>query len=139
MIPEEGDIEIYSLEDRLTLRTLLQSWCMDDCICCLEQVASSPQMGVKSAFSFGNNFGYIQAMLDAFFIPRQEIIPSRWKGEFSLNLGKSATDKQKKEADIRKCRELYPKVSLRKTPRCRVDDNNYADALLLATYAKRKF
>ena len=139
MIPEQGDIEIYSLEDRIVLRNVLQSWCMDECICCLEKVSSSPQMGVKSAFNFGNNFGYAQAMLDAFYIARQEVPPNRWKMSFSLVLGKGATDKQKKDADVRKARELYPKVSLRRTPKCRVDDNNFADALLLATYAKRNF
>jgi len=138
MIPEEGDIEIYPM-DKTLFREKCREWCMDDCIACVEKVSSSPQMGVKSAFSFGQSYEMVTTMLYAFYIAFDEVVPNKWKGAFSLVLGKTATDKQKKDADVKKCRELYPKVSLKRTPKCRVDDNNFADALLLATYAKRYF
>lgn len=138
MIPEEGDIEIYPLENDI-LKQKCRDWQFDDCICCLEKVGAKPGQGVVSMFTFGKGVGYIQGVLESHFIPYQEITPVRWKGEFGCNLGKNFSSKDKKEADIAACKKLYPSVSLRRTPKCRTDDDGYADALLLATYAKRKF
>ena len=138
MIPEEGDIEIYPM-DKALFREMCREWCMDECIACVEKVASSPQMGVKSAFSFGGQYERVTTMLFAFYIPFEEVVPNKWKAEFSLKLGKDVPQAEKKKADIYVCQKLYPKVSLRRTPKCRTDDDNFADALLLATYAKRKF
>ena len=138
MIPEEGDVELYELTDE-TLISLLRDWQWDECICCVEDVSSSPQMGVKSAFSFGGNYKSILMALKCFNIPFSTIRPQKWKTEFGCNLGKAATPAQKKAKDIEVCRRLYPTVSLKRTERCKTDSDGFADALLLATYAKRKF
>jgi len=139
-IAEDGTIEIYSLSDSLLITLCLDwSWPVDDCICALEDVSSSPQMGVKSAFTFGRGFGYIQGVLRANGIPFQLVKPQVWKKQFGANLDRTATTKQKKDKDIEVCKRLYPTISLKRTPKCRTDDDGFADALLLATYAKRKF
>lgn len=98
--------------------------------CCLEKVHAMPKQGVSSTFTFGAQYGWLKGMLDAHYISYQEIPPERWKKEFGLN-----TDKQK---SIEVCRQLFPNVSLRPTERSRVDDNNMAEALLMAEYARRK-
>ena len=82
--------------------------------------------------------GYICGVLEAYCIPYQEIQPQKWKKEFGCNLGKEYTPKQKKDKDIEVCRKLYPNISLKRTQKCRTDDDGYADALLMATYAKRR-
>ena len=138
MIPEEGDIEIYPLE-RDTLKAVCHTWCFDDCICCLEKVSAMPGQGVTSMFTFGKNVGYIQGVLEANCIGYQEISPPVWKKEFGCNLGKNFSPKERKQADIDACKKLYPNVSLRKSARCTTDSDGFADAILLATYAKRKF
>lgn len=138
MIPEDGEIEVHPL-DNDTLKICCQAWQFDDCICCLEKVGAKPGQGVVSMFTFGKGVGYIMGVLESHFIPYQEVTPVRWKGEFGCNLGKSFSTKEKKEADITACKKLYPSISLRRTPKCRTDDDGIADALLLATYAKRKF
>lgn len=37
------------------------------------------------------------------------------------------------------CKRLYPDVNLKRTERSKKDDDNMAEACLLALYAKRKF
>ena len=138
MIPEEGQIEIYDLNDDNLIMTC-RDWQWDECLCCVEDVSSSPQMGVSSAFSFGKGFGYIQGVLKSHAMPYELIKPQKWKQEFGCKLGKQATTKEKKARDIEVCKRLYPTVNLKRTPKCRTDSDGYADAMLLATYAKRKF
>lgn len=138
MIPEDGEIEIYPLENEILIQKC-KEWNSDECVCCLEKVGVMPKQGISSSGKFMKGVGYIQGVLEALSIPYQEIIPARWKTEFSCNLGKDATSKQKKQADVDACRKLYPDILLRRTARSRTDWADAADAILMATYAKRKF
>lgn len=97
---------------------------------CLEQVGAMPGQGVTSMFHFGENFGYIQGLLEAFGIPYELVRPQRWKKEFGVS-GKNSS--------IEVCKRLFPDVSLRRTENCRKDDDNMAEALLMAEYARRRF
>ena len=137
MIAEDGTVEIYGLFDDMLIM-LCRDWAFDECICAVEDVSSSPQMGVKSAFTFGRGFGFIQGVLRSNGIPFSLVKPNRWKVEMGCNLGKQYTTKQKKDKDIEVCKRLYPTISLKRTPKCRTDDDGFADALLLATFAKRR-
>lgn len=138
MIPEEGEIELCPLDKDL-LRIRCNLWCMDECFCILEHVTSSPQMGVASAFSFGENFGFIQGMLEAFYMPYELVKPQKWKKAMSCLLGRDATPKQKKERDLEVAKRLFPQVSFRRTPRCKTDWYDAADAILLAEYGRRLY
>lgn len=88
----------------------------------LEFVASSPQMGVKSAFSFGQSFGALEMLLACSGVPFERITPSKWQGSMSC---RSQGDKN---VTKRRAQELFP--SLKVTHRT-------ADALLLAELARR--
>ena len=138
MIAEDGTIELYELTDDNLLMNL-RDWCFDECYACVEQVSSSPQMGVKSAFSFGEGYGKILMAFKCHGIPFETVPPMKWKRLFGCYLGRDATPKQKKDKDIEVCKRLYPNVALRKTARCKTDWSDAADALLLATYCKRTF
>lgn len=48
-------------------------------ICYLEEVWSSPQMGVRSAFSFGDNFGSIKGVLAGKNVKTELVLPTIWK------------------------------------------------------------
>lgn len=98
--------------------------------CCLERVGAMPKQGVKSMFSFGENYGFIQGLLTAYSIPYELVTPNKWKKEFQVTGDKNSS--------IDVCKRLFPDVSLRRTDRCRKDDDNMAEALLLACYAKRR-
>ena len=138
MIPEVGEIEFYQLENELLIQKC-KEWNKDECVCCLEKVGVMPKQGISSSGKFMKGVGYIQGVLEALSIPYQEIIPARWKTEFSCNLSKTASTKEKKQADIDACRKLYPEISLLRTSRSRTEWADAADAILMATYAKRKF
>lgn len=126
----DEDIAIYPYDEQVYCG-VLQSICMDDCICAIEQVHSMPRQGVKSTFEFGKNFGFLLGMLTAYGIPYQEVKPQVWKKEFALNKDKADS--------ISTAHHLFPKTSLRKTTRCTTDHDGMAESLLLAEYARRKF
>ncbi len=102
------------------------------CITCLENVHAMPSDSRKRAFAFGESLGFIKGVLQSFDIPYQLISPVKWKKEFNLI-------KQDKSVSIQTCKQLYPTVSLKRTPKCTKDSDGMAEALLMATYAKRKF
>lgn len=96
---------------------------------CLEHVGAMPGQGVTSMFNFGQNFGYIRGLLEAFQIPYELVRPQKWKKEFGIS---------DKNSSVECCKRLFPGVSLRRTERCRKDDDNMAEALLMAEYARRR-
>lgn len=95
----------------------------------VEKVGAMPKQGLSSTWVFAENFGYIQGVLHAFGIPFQLVPPRVWKKVYSLTSDKAQS--------IEVCHRLFPEVSLKRTERSRVDDSNYAEALLLAEYARR--
>lgn len=99
-------------------------------MCCLEKVGARPGQGVVSMFNFGQNFGYIKGVLEAFGVPYQEITPQKWKREFGL-----ASDKAK---STEVCRKLFPGIDLVATPKSKKPHDGMAEALLMAEYARRK-
>ena len=88
----------------------------------LEYVSSSPQMGVKSAFTFGQSFGALEMLLAATGIPFERITPRKWQAAMGCLTGGD------KNVSKRRAQELFP--SLKVTHR-------NADALLLAELARR--
>lgn len=96
----------------------------------VERVNAMPGQGVTSMFSFGANYGFIQGLLTANRIPFEIVMPQRWKKEFGVTSDKNTS--------IAVAQRLFPDVSLMRTEKCRKPDNNTAEALLLAEYARRK-
>lgn len=103
----------------------------DECIACVEQVHALPGQGVRSMFTFGKAAGFIEGVLAAKHIPFQLVPPQKWKKEYSLG--------SNKKQSIEVCKRLFPDVSLRRTDKCRKDDDGMAEALLMAEYARRHF
>ena len=98
-------------------------------VACVEHVGAMPGQGVTSMFNFGQNFGYIKGLLEAFQIPYELVRPQKWKKEFGITGDKNSS--------IEVCKRLFPGVSLRRTERFRKDDDGMAEALLMAEYARR--
>ena len=89
----------------------------------IEQVHSSPQMGVKSAFTFGNGFGHLEMALTAAGIPFTRVRPQVWQKELGC------MTKGNKNISKRKAQELFPSMKV---------THATADALLIATYGIRQ-
>ena len=94
----------------------------------LEKVASMPGQGVKSMFSFGENFGAWQGILASNRIPHILPRPQAWmKGLIP--------PKSDKHMHVAVARQQFPDQQFA-GPRGGMKDG-WADALLLARYAKR--
>lgn len=97
---------------------------------CIEQVHSLPHEGVKSVWSFGQTYGWLLGVLDAVGLSYQTVSPNLWKKDFSLL-------RAEKKQSIEVCKRLFPGIELKRTDRCRNDDDNMADAALICEYARR--
>ena len=89
----------------------------------LEQVSSSPQMGVKSSFTFGNGFGHLEMALTAAGIPFERVRPQMWQKFLGCMTGGD------KNVSKRKAQELFPHI------KC---THATSDALLIAEFGRRK-
>jgi len=92
------------------------------CKAYIEQVSSSPQMGVKSAFTFGNGFGHLEMALTAAGIPFERIRPQAWQKTLGCMTGGD------KNVSKRRAQELFPAMKI---------THATADALLIAQYGRR--
>lgn len=115
---------------RLVLRQFCMQARMAQARAVLEHVGAMPGQGVTSMFSFGENFGYIKGLLEAFEIPYELVRPQRWKKGFGIS-GKNQS--------VEVCKRLFPGVSLRRTERCKKDHDGMAEALLMAEFARRHY
>ena len=88
----------------------------------IEQVASSPQMGVVSAFSFGRGYGNLEMALTAAGIPFERVRPQVWQKALNCLTGGS------KNITKARAQELVPNI------KC---THSVSDALLIAEYGRR--
>ena len=89
----------------------------------IEQVSSSPQMGVVSSFSFGRGYGNLEMALTAAGIPFERVRPQVWqKAMGCMTKGNKNISKQKAQ-------ELFPDKKI---------IHATADALLIALYGTKQ-
>lgn len=88
----------------------------------IEKVHSMPKQGVKSMFTFGQQYGFSRAMLIAHSFPFQAVAPNVWMREMGLH---THGDKKKNYA---MAQELFPNLRI---------THAIADACLLAEYLRR--
>ncbi len=92
----------------------------------LEKVSSSPQMGVVSAFSFGESFGMVQGILVGAEIPFAFIAPVKWQRALGC------LSRGDKNITKRRAQELFPQY------RKQIVHAN-ADAILLAEHCYQTY
>lgn len=90
----------------------------------IEEVFSSPQMGVVSAFTFGENFGACMGVLAALDCPITKTRPSLWKAQLRV-----PADKKLSRA---RASELFPRCGDIYWPRAGHDGR--AEAAMIALY-----
>lgn len=93
-----------------------------DAFAVIEKVHSSPQMGVKSAFTFGQSFGKLEMVLNCMGVCFEYVTPAKWQGAMKC---RTKGDKNITKAAAQR---LFPEVKI---------THANADALLLAEYARR--
>lgn len=90
--------------------------------CYLEKVHSMPKQGVRSMFTFGQNYGFVRACLLCFEIRFIEIAPKVWQKKLGCLTGGD------KKVTRGKAQQLFPLVD--------PVTNAIADAMLLAWSAR---
>lgn len=95
----------------------------------MERVASSPQMGVASAFAFGQCTGVLIGALTAQMVPLEFVTPPAWKRAVGIPAG-SDKDRSRYRAS-----ELYPREA---HLWARKRDDGRAEAVLIATVARSR-
>jgi len=96
-------------------------------IAVVEKVSASPQMGVTSAFRFGEGHGIILGVLAAMGVPVRPAWPSVWKSGLGLS--------SDKKASLKLAVELFPEWSVTFTRDARSAD--LSEAALLAYFGVR--
>jgi hypothetical protein len=89
--------------------------------------------GSQANFARGLALGTLQGLCVALNAPYELVAPQAWQRV--MLSGTPAGDT--KQRSILAASRLFPGVSLRRTERCKVDSDGFADALLLAEYARR--
>ena len=131
LLSDDNKPMIIPFDQERYIETIWGLKCEDaECICCIEAVHSISGQGIASSFKFGQTYGWLLGMLDAIGIPYQPISPQKWKKEFGLTSDKAQS--------VEVCKRLFPSLNLKRTERSKKDDDNCAEACLLALYAKRK-
>ena len=83
----------------------------------------------KANFELGRCMGELETLLSMCGIPFQEVTPQAWQKEFGIS-----GDKQ---THVDCAKRLFPGVSLKRSDKCVRDFDGFADALLMAEYARR--
>lgn len=109
---------------------------IDKTVAVVEKVHAMPSQGVTSMFSFGENFGWIQGLLDAYGIPFVLVPPQTWKKKYGLIADKGTDKKVIKQNSIERAKTLFPGVSLLASSRCKVESDGLAEALLIADFCR---
>jgi len=121
--PSNPDKAFKMPETLADLRELLAPFTDTSCVCYLEAVSSSPQMGVTSAFKFGKNYGHIEAGIIFSKIRLERVAPQTWQKALRCLSGGD------KNVTKMKAQELFPQLKI---------THAIADALLIAEFGRRK-
>lgn len=107
----------------------------------IERVGATPQMGVVSAFTFGQAYGFVRGLLAAYRIPFEEVHPQSWQKEVGAWIAppKKIKDMSPKEKSDwqREKKNHFKAVAQRLFPSLKVTLGT-ADALLLAEVCRRR-
>ena len=122
----------------------------DEKQCVIENVHAIFGSSADATFTFGYVTGLLEALLVAYEIPFVKVNPKVWQKEMwegvpiikkPSSSGKTSVNDTKSISEIA-AKRLFPNVDLRPndcTNRCKNSDHNKVDALLIASYCKRKF
>ena len=95
----------------------------------IEQVHAMPKQGVSSSFTFGRQFGKVEAACELFNWPTHYVTPSVWKKAYNLSSNKQASIDA---AKLRFGEAIDPYLRFKA-------DDGVAEAALIAAYVSEKF
>jgi hypothetical protein len=107
----------------------------------MEKVYAYPGQGSVSTFSFGENYGWYQGLMDSRNIKYELVDPKRWIPDMGIEKPKSMSSAEwkpwKKEILLRLAKALFPDLPY--WDRTLSFQRAICDSLLIAEYARRKY
>ncbi|WP_456437211.1 hypothetical protein [Desulfurobacterium sp.] len=122
-------VEVFPMEDTLTLADLFRKHRSEIYRCFVEKQHPYPKQGAVSSGKLMKHYGEIIGILTALQIPFEEIPPQRWQSYIHGSKHKKKPRKEKKKASIMKARQLFPGIEIK--------GDGEAEALLIAEYGRR--
>lgn len=114
--------DLWDLLDSIRWSTIGNGKCGDPCTAFIEAVHSSSQMGVTSAFTFGQGFGRLEMAIQGIGFRMERVSPQKWQKAMGC------LTKGDKNVSKRRAQELFPSMKV---------THATADALLICEYGRR--
>ena len=102
----------------------------------IERVHSMPKQGVRSMFTFGQNYGSLRMALTAVGATWEDVDPNTWQRGLNIPLRKE-TPVQRKLKLKGAAQRLFPDLPIWSQPKSLGKQKAICDALLLAEYCRR--
>ncbi len=116
----------------------IKAWASISTKAVIERVHSSPQMGVASAFTFGQGYGFLRGCLIAAGIPFLEVMPGTWMKALGIPVRKKGTKQSDGKLQLLKvAQQMFPQLPLWKESKSKGRQLAVCDALLIAEYCRR--
>lgn len=123
-IPMLPQVEVFMMPKTVRgIQSLMSKFTGSNTFITCEKVHSSPQMGVSTAFKFGENFGILEGIL-SYLVDVTFVTPQAWQAALNCRTGGD------KKISLAKAKELFPDqkgLTLKN-----------ADSLLIAYYGYKK-
>lgn len=117
----------------------------DNCHVIIENIHAIFGSSAKGTFNFGFIAGLIEGVIATIGLPYTKVNPKIWQKEMfrGVNvitklstIGKTQVIDTKKMSFLASHR-IFPTVDLRRTSKCKNEDDNFSDSLLMAEYGRR--
>lgn len=117
----------------------------DNCLVVIENIHAIFGSSAKGTFKFGFIAGLIEGIISTIGLPYVKVNPKVWQKEMFKGIAtvmKPSSTKKTQVLDTKKMsftasHRLFPTVDLRRTKKCKNEDDNLSDSLLMAEYGRR--
>jgi len=117
----------------------------DNCHVIIENIHAIFGSSAKGTFNFGFIAGLIEGAIVTIGLPYTKVNPKIWQKEMFRGVNvitKPSTTGKTQVIDTKKMsflasHRIFPTVDLRRTSKCKNEDDNFSDSLLMAEYGRR--
>lgn len=117
----------------------------DNCHVIIENIHAIFGSSAKGTFNFGFIAGLIEGVIATISLPYTKVNPKIWQKEMFRGVNvitKPSTTGKTQVIDTKKMsflasHRIFPTVDLRRTSKCKNEDDNFSDSLLMAEYGRR--
>jgi hypothetical protein len=117
----------------------------DNCHVIIENIHAIFGSSAKGTFNFGFIAGLIEGVIATIGLPYTKVNPKIWQKEMFRGVNvitKPSTTGKNQVIDTKKMsflasHRIFPTVDLRRTSKCKNEDDNFSDSLLMAEYGRR--